>query len=246
MRRRIGDRLIKAGLISDRDLRSALAEQARTGERLGVVLVRFDVVSERQVARTLAQQLGLAYVNLADHPPDPAALVLIPREVASKHESVAVRFQDAALIVATADPTQLASKGDVESMVGSPVMAAVATRSDILRAIQTGYATRSAPVPVPDVTGSACTRCGGELGAGWRFCPFCASSTGKRAPTGPGRSALKPAAGEFQRLRRYVVALIAPSSLPRRIRTRCGLSRQVPSLPTQETGCSVLSDRPER
>ena len=201
MREKIGDRLLRAGLISDRDLRTALAEQARTGERLGAILVRLDVVSERQVARTLAQQLGLAYVNLADHPPDPAALVLIPREVASRHESVAVRFQDAALIVASADPTQLDSQGDVESIVGSPVMPAVATRSDILRAIQTGYASRPAPVPVP-VSGSACRRCGGELGTGWRFCPFCASSTGgwagKRVPTTSEALVLKPAAGGFR------------------------------------------------
>jgi hypothetical protein len=202
VRRRIGDRLIRAGLISDRDLRTALAEQARTGERLGAVLVRLDVVSERQVARTLAQQLGLAYVNLADQPPDPAALVLIPREVASRHESVAVRFQDAALIVATADPTQLDSKGDVASVVGSPVTPAVATRSDILRAIQTGYATRPTAIPVAVVSANACGRCGGELGAGWRFCPFCASSTGGRAgrrvPASPERPALKPAAGGFR------------------------------------------------
>jgi hypothetical protein len=202
VRRRIGDRLLRAGLICDRDLRTALAEQARTGERLGAILVRLDVVSERQVARTLAQQLAIAYVNLADHPPDPAAFVLIPREVASRHESVAVRFQDAALIVATADPTQLDSKGDVESMVGSPVTPAIATRSDILRAIQTGYATRPAPVPGPIVSGNACGRCGGELGAGWRFCPFCASSTagtaGKRIATTPEPPVLKPAAGGFR------------------------------------------------
>ncbi len=202
MRRRIGDRLIRAGLISDRDLRAALAEQARTGERLGAILVRLDVVSEWQVARTLAQQLGLAYVNLTDHPPDPAALVLIPREVASRHESVAVRFQDAALIVASADPTQLESNGDVESMVGSPVTPAVATRSDILRVIQTGYSARPRSVPVPAVSANVCGRCGGELGAGWRFCPFCASSTGgrpgKRLPTHPGTPVLKPAAGGFR------------------------------------------------
>ena len=49
MREKIGDRLLRAGLISDRDLRTALAEQARTGERLGAVMVRLDVVSERQV-----------------------------------------------------------------------------------------------------------------------------------------------------------------------------------------------------
>ena len=198
VRRKIGDRLLKAGLISDRDLRAALSEQERTGERLGAVLVRLELVSERQVARTLAQQLGLAYVNLAAHPPDPAALVLIPRELASKRVSIAVRFEDDTLVVATADPLLLESREDVETTVGSPVRPAVATRTDILRAIQTGYAAR--PIPAPIAAETTCRRCGGPLRTGWRFCPFCASSTA--APRWPVSSAadrdLKPAAGGFR------------------------------------------------
>jgi hypothetical protein len=198
VRRKIGDRLLKAGLISDRDLRAALSEQERTGERLGAVLVRLELVSERQVARTLAQQLGLAYVNLAAHPPDPVALVLIPRELASKRVSIAVRFEDDTLVVATADPLLLESREDVETTVGSPVRPAVATRTDILRAIQTGYAAR--PIPAPIAAETTCRRCGGPLRTGWRFCPFCASSTA--APRWPVSSAadrdLKPAAGGFR------------------------------------------------
>ncbi len=188
MRRKIGDRLLKAGLISDRDLRAALSEQERTGERLGAVLVRLELVSERQVARTLAQQLGLAYVNLAAHPPDPAALVLIPRELASKRVSIAVRFEDDTLVVATADPLFLESREDVETTVGSPVRPAVATRTDILRAIQTGYAAR--PIPAPIAAETTCRRCGGPLRTGWRFCPFCASST-----AAPGGRFLRPPTG---------------------------------------------------
>ena len=71
-------------MISERDLQAALAEHERTGERLGAVLVRLELVDERQVARTLAQQLGLAYVNLADQPPDPAVLDADSRELASR------------------------------------------------------------------------------------------------------------------------------------------------------------------
>ena len=74
MRRKIGDCLVRAGLISDTDLQAALAEHRRTGQRLGAVLVRLDLVDERQIARMLALQLGLAYLNLADQPPDPAVL----------------------------------------------------------------------------------------------------------------------------------------------------------------------------
>ena len=58
MRKKIGECLIQAGLITDDDLRSALAEHKRTGERLGVVLVRMNLATEKQIAKALAFQLG--------------------------------------------------------------------------------------------------------------------------------------------------------------------------------------------
>ena len=74
VRRKIGDSLVRAGFDFRQDLQAALAEHRRTGQRLGAVLVRLDLADERQIARMLALQLGLAYLNLADQPPDPAVL----------------------------------------------------------------------------------------------------------------------------------------------------------------------------
>ena len=91
MRKKIGECLIQAGLITEDDLRVALAEHKRTGERLGVVLVRMNLATEKQIAKALAFQLGFPYVNLAENPPDPAAVVLIPKEVALKRVCIAVR-----------------------------------------------------------------------------------------------------------------------------------------------------------
>ena len=201
MRRKIGDSLIRTGLISEQDLELALAEPRRTGERLGAVLVRLELADERQIARTLALQLGLAYVNLADQPPDPAVLTLIPRELASRRVSVAVRFEQAALIVATADPLVFAIGQEVESTLGAPVKPAVATRSDILRVIHTGYRAANPP-PRPmslSTSRQTCRRCAGSLQAEWRFCPFCASSTTIRPAWRSAADAtdeiLKPAVG---------------------------------------------------
>ena len=201
MRRKIGDSLIRAGWISEQDLQVALAEHRRTGERLGAVLVRLELADERQIARTLALQLGLAYVNLADQPPDPAVLTLIPQELASRRVSVAVRFEQAALIVATADPLVFAIGREVESTLGAPVKPAVATRSDILRVIHSGYGAASPPPrPVSLSTPSQiCRRCAGNLQPGWRFCPNCSTSTTIRPAWRPAATAtdeiLKPAVG---------------------------------------------------
>ena len=76
MRKKIGECLVQAGLISEDDLRVALAEHKRTGERLGVVLVRLNLATEKQIAKALAVQLGFPYVNLNENPPDTAAVLL--------------------------------------------------------------------------------------------------------------------------------------------------------------------------
>jgi len=81
LRKKIGECLIQAGLITEDDLNAALAEHKRTGERVGVVLVRMNLATEKQIAKALAFQLGFPYINLNENPPDAAAVVLIPKEV---------------------------------------------------------------------------------------------------------------------------------------------------------------------
>ena len=66
MRKKIGECLVQAGLISEDDLQTALAEHKRTGERVGVVLVRMNLATEKQIAKALALQLGFPYINLAE------------------------------------------------------------------------------------------------------------------------------------------------------------------------------------
>jgi len=79
LRKKIGECLIQAGLITEDDLRSALTEHKRTGERIGVVLVRMNLATEKQIAKALAFQLGFTYVSLAENPPDSPAVILIPK-----------------------------------------------------------------------------------------------------------------------------------------------------------------------
>lgn len=142
MRKKLGECLIQAGLISEADLQAALAEHKRTGERLGAVLVRMNLATEKQITKALAYQLGFPYVNLADEPPDPAAIVLIPREVATKRLCVAVRLEKNLLTVAMADPLLFSLVQDLEFQTGYRIKQVVATRSDILQAIETGYPDR--------------------------------------------------------------------------------------------------------
>ena len=139
MRKKIGECLIQAGLITEEDLWTALAEHKRTGERLGAVLVRMNLASEKQIAKALAYQLGFPYVNLVDDPPDPAAVVLIPKDVALKRVCVAVRLEKNLLTVAMSDPLLFSLVQDLEFQTAYRIKQVVATQADIVSAIHTCY-----------------------------------------------------------------------------------------------------------
>jgi type IV pilus assembly protein PilB len=139
VRKKIGECLIQAGLISEDDLQIALAEHKKTGERVGAVLVRLNLATEKQITKALAYQLGFPYVSLSDEPPDPAAIVLISKDVALKRVCVAVRLEKNLLTVAMSDPLLFSLVQDLEFQTGYRIKQVVATRTDILEAIENGY-----------------------------------------------------------------------------------------------------------
>ncbi len=139
MRKKIGECLIQAGLITEDDLQTALAEHKRTGERVGAVLVRLNFATEKQITKALAYQLGFPYTSLSDEPPDAAAVVLIPKDVALKRVCVAVRLEKNLLTVAMSDPLLFSLVQDLEFQTGYRIKQVVATKTDILDAIENGY-----------------------------------------------------------------------------------------------------------
>jgi len=139
VRKKIGECLIQAGLISEDDLQVALTEHKKTGERVGAVLVRLNLATEKQITKALAYQLGFPYVSLSDEPPDPAAIVLISKDVALKRVCVAVRLEKNLLTVAMSDPLLFSLVQDLEFQTGYRIKQVVATRTDILDSIENGY-----------------------------------------------------------------------------------------------------------
>jgi type IV pilus assembly protein PilB len=139
LRKKIGECLIDSGLISEEDLEHALVEHKRTGERLGVVLVRMNLATEKQIAKALALQLSFPYVSLAENPPDPAAVVLVAKDVALKRVCIAVSLEKNLLTVAMSDPLLFSLVQDLEFQTGYRIKQVVSTRGDILEAIQIGY-----------------------------------------------------------------------------------------------------------
>src|SRR5687768_10904299 len=132
------------------DLQSALVEHKRSGERLGAVLVRMNLATERQIAKALAYQLGFSYVNLVENPPDPGAVVLIPKDVALKRTCIAVALEKNLLTVAMSDPLLFTLVQDLEFQTGYRIKQVVATRGEIVEAINRWYPDKAlVRVPAP-------------------------------------------------------------------------------------------------
>ena len=139
MRKKLGECLIQAGLITEDDLQSALTEHKRTGERLGAVLVRLNLATERQIAKALAYQLGFPYLNLAENPPDPTVVTLIRERGRPQALVRRIRLDKNLLTVAMADPLLFSLVQDLEFQTGYRIKQVVATRADILESIAAGY-----------------------------------------------------------------------------------------------------------
>ena len=80
---RLGDILIREGLITRDQLGSALAEQKSSGHRLGYVLVKLGLVQELEITKVLARQYRMPAVDLSRFEVDPRILKLVPADMAS-------------------------------------------------------------------------------------------------------------------------------------------------------------------
>jgi type IV pilus assembly protein PilB len=102
---RLGDILIKEGLITREQLHQALAEQRASKHRLGYVLVKLGLVQELEITKLLARQYRMPAVDLSRFEVDPKLVKLIPADLASKHVVLPLKREGRTLTIAMADPT---------------------------------------------------------------------------------------------------------------------------------------------
>ncbi|HET9506391.1 MAG TPA: hypothetical protein VFO81_00490, partial [Gaiellaceae bacterium] len=98
----LGALLIAAGHLTEAKLAEALHEGSETGERIGEVVVRRGWATEDEIARLLAEQWQLGYVERSSIFFDADALGRLTREEAQRLEALPTRVQDGRVVVAVA------------------------------------------------------------------------------------------------------------------------------------------------
>jgi hypothetical protein len=129
-RPRLGDLLLKRGLLTQEQLHAALADSRAGNELLGRVLIRRRFIFDDELARTLADQLDLAYVNLHVAGFERSVAAMLPSREGMRIAAIPIGVLGGKIRVAFADPTDEAAKEVVRRYVGD-FMLAVAELSEI-------------------------------------------------------------------------------------------------------------------
>ncbi len=136
---RLGSMLVSSGLISDDQLKKALAVQKTEGGRLGSILVKLGFVQEDKLMTFLSKQYGVPYVDLNKFEINPAVIKHIPAEVAQKYRIMPINRAGATITIAMVDPSNIFAIDDIKFMTGYGVEAVVATEGAIVEAIKKYY-----------------------------------------------------------------------------------------------------------
>lgn len=136
---RLGEELLKAGLITEQQLEKALEEQGKTGGRVGYNLVKLGYIDEEDVTNFLSKQYNVPSINLASFDIEEEVIKLIPEETARKYQVIPVTRTGTILTVAMSDPSNVFALDDIKFMTGYNPEPVVSSETAIRAAIDKFY-----------------------------------------------------------------------------------------------------------
>ncbi|MCG5528642.1 GspE/PulE family protein [Halorhodospira sp. 9621] len=136
---RLGDLLVEQGLISQKQLQTALEQQRQSGEKLGRQLIDLEFVSEDQILRVLSEQLEVPWVNPNDYFLDADVSGQLPENYARRFAALLLEETAQDFLVAMADPSDLIAYDELQRVLHKPVRVAVARESSIRELINLVY-----------------------------------------------------------------------------------------------------------
>jgi type IV pilus assembly protein PilB len=136
---RIGDLLLREGLVTQDQLNKALGEQRNSGTRVGYNLVKLGFVKETDLTRMLARQHKMPAVDLTKFQVDPRIAKLIPAELALKHNVLPLKRDGRTLTVAMSDPATMSVLDDIKFITRLDIFPVIAGEFTLRNAIEKFY-----------------------------------------------------------------------------------------------------------
>ena len=127
----LGQILLEKDLINQEQLDEALKVQKNTTEQLGRILVDLGHVTEQDVLRSHAEQLGIPFLDLDRISVDDDVAKAIPQSVVQRYNAIPIRRSGNRLTVAMADPTNVFALDDIRLITGYEIDPMLASSDDI-------------------------------------------------------------------------------------------------------------------
>lgn len=147
---KLGELLLKAGVVNELQLQTALAEQQRWGGRLGTILVRMGALTEDLLVKALCKQLNLPRADLSRIHVPASILERINEEVCDRYGVMPLLYDpnSKSLACAVSDPYNVVMLDDLSRRVGLNIVPMLAGETQI-RTTVAAFFGDSGAVPVP-------------------------------------------------------------------------------------------------
>ncbi len=136
---KLGEILVREGLITQEQLKKALLEQKGSGMRLGYTLVKLGFIEETEVTKMLARQYRMPAVDLSRFEVDPKVLKLLPPDIAVKHTVLPLKREGRTLTIAIVDPNNVTAIEDIKFITRCDVFPVIAGEYTLRNAIDRYY-----------------------------------------------------------------------------------------------------------
>ena len=136
---RFGELLLSKGLLNRRELTEALNEQRSRGGRIGEIIVKLKMVSDEDVRSALAEHLSTEHVHLDGKEIDMNIARLVPESLAKRFNLVAIDEKDGKVLVAMADPLDVIATDTITMKTGREIQPVLSSLREIRQTIEKVY-----------------------------------------------------------------------------------------------------------
>ncbi len=136
---RLGEVLIQQSLVTEEQLAFAIAEQKRSGRKIGRICVENGFVTEDGISRALAKQLDIPYINLKYYNVNPTVVRLLPETQARRFRAIALEDRGTSFLVGMANPTDLSAYDEISRLMKNTIELAVVNEDELLQTIDRIY-----------------------------------------------------------------------------------------------------------
>lgn len=126
---------MRAGLVSEAQLKTGIETQKQVGGKLGTLLVKLRYIPEERLVNFLGRELNLPVLSLKHLVVSPQVSALMDVEVLERHLVLPLSKGEDGLRLAMADPLDFEAIDEVRFLTGMSVRAEVASRTNIQKAI---------------------------------------------------------------------------------------------------------------